>query len=99
MDTVKPTYVKILLFFKKRPDITDEQFHSHWTEVHAAGAMRTIFSEKIRRYSQVCLPTPMHPSSLNVFMTLNLFFWKSVHKRVGKENENALQGPYLTQLH
>jgi hypothetical protein len=32
MTSVQPTYIKILLFFKKRPDIT-EQFHDHWTTV------------------------------------------------------------------
>jgi len=31
----KQPYYKMLMFIKKRPDISDEQFHEHWRTVHA----------------------------------------------------------------
>jgi uncharacterized protein (TIGR02118 family) len=41
--------VKIFYLIPKRPDISDEQFHSHWRGVHAELALRI---KNLRRYVQ-----------------------------------------------
>ncbi|KAF4628520.1 hypothetical protein G7Y89_g9628 [Cudoniella acicularis] len=48
MASPKPNAVKISLFLKKRPDITDEKFHQHWREPHAKIALEnSTFVNKI----------------------------------------------------
>lgn len=41
--------IKVLYLIPKRPDISDEQFHRHWREVHAPLALRI---SGLRRYVQ-----------------------------------------------
>ena len=41
--------VKIFYLIPKRPDLSDEQFHRHWREVHAPLALRL---PGLRRYVQ-----------------------------------------------
>jgi hypothetical protein len=54
MATTAPSYVKVVLFLKKRPDITDEKFHNHWRDPHVKIAMaNSTFMSKVRRYNQV----------------------------------------------
>ncbi|KAF2099273.1 hypothetical protein NA57DRAFT_74775 [Rhizodiscina lignyota] len=50
--TSKP-YVKISLFLKKLPNISDEQFHEHWKGQHVKLAMQNkLFANKTRKYNQ-----------------------------------------------
>jgi len=47
-------YVKVSLYIKKRPDISDQQFHQHWKTQHIDIAMRNkTFMSKVRKYNQV----------------------------------------------
>ncbi len=41
--------IKVFYFIPKRPDISEEQFHRHWREVHAPLALRL---PGLRRYVQ-----------------------------------------------
>lgn len=48
-------YVRMLMFFKKLPSITEEQFHEWWKTVHADLTVSTKdFGVHILRYVQVC---------------------------------------------
>ncbi|CAG8954367.1 hypothetical protein HYFRA_00005992 [Hymenoscyphus fraxineus] len=51
----EPKFVKVTLFIKKLPHITDEFFHNYWRKEHAEGSMfkGSIFAEKVLRYNQV----------------------------------------------
>jgi hypothetical protein len=47
-------YLKISLFLKKLPNITEEQFHEHWKGQHVNLAMENkTFTSKTRKYNQV----------------------------------------------
>jgi hypothetical protein len=47
-------YLKFLMFFKKLPSITDEQFHEWWKTVHADLTVSCLnFNVHILRYVQV----------------------------------------------
>jgi hypothetical protein len=42
-----------MLFLNKRPEITDENFHSHWKTTHVEIALENkTFRSKVKRYSQ-----------------------------------------------
>ncbi|KAK5737320.1 hypothetical protein LTR17_006737 [Elasticomyces elasticus] len=46
--------LKISLFLKKQPNLTDEFFHKHWKTQHVDVALRNrTFASKARRYNQV----------------------------------------------
>ena len=47
--------VKISVFFKKLPNVSDEHFHQHWATVHAdlTVASKAFNVYKIQRYIQV----------------------------------------------
>ncbi|KAK0382916.1 hypothetical protein NLU13_8832 [Sarocladium strictum] len=46
-------YVKVSLFLRKRPDLSDEYFHAYWANNHIAPAFENRkFMEKVRRYNQ-----------------------------------------------
>lgn len=53
----KPNFepaIKISVFFRKREDITHEEFFKHWQTVHADLALAVkSFQDNIIRYSQV----------------------------------------------
>ena len=50
-------YLKISLFLKKLPNITDEQFHNHWKTKHVDLAMEnSTFVKVTRKYNQVRQP-------------------------------------------
>ncbi|KAK5729367.1 hypothetical protein LTR17_011997 [Elasticomyces elasticus] len=47
-------YLKISLFLKKQPNVTDEFFHKHWKTQHVDVALRNkTFASKARKYNQV----------------------------------------------
>ncbi|KAK1044098.1 hypothetical protein LTR33_015338 [Friedmanniomyces endolithicus] len=47
-------YLKISLFLKKQPHVSDEFFHKHWETQHVDVAMRNkTFLAKARKYNQV----------------------------------------------
>lgn len=47
-------YLKISLFLKKLPNISDEQFRNHWKGQHIQIAMQNkTFMAKTRKYNQV----------------------------------------------
>jgi hypothetical protein len=51
--------IKISLFLKKKDDVTDDFFHSHWKGKHVETALRSEnFSELVVRYNQVSILTP-----------------------------------------
>jgi CRISPR/Cas system CSM-associated protein Csm2 small subunit len=46
--------IKILLFNRKLDNLSDEEFHNYWKNVHAALVKRTtILTNTIKRYVQV----------------------------------------------
>ncbi|TPX08007.1 uncharacterized protein E0L32_010338 [Thyridium curvatum] len=46
-------YVKISIFLRKLPHITDEYFHAYWANNHIIPALANkLFVEKVRRYNQ-----------------------------------------------
>ncbi|KAJ4309788.1 hypothetical protein N0V94_008766 [Neodidymelliopsis sp. IMI 364377] len=46
-------YFRALIFFSKKPDVTDEFFHDHWKSVHADLTLRTPDAGvKLTRYVQ-----------------------------------------------
>lgn len=50
-------YYRILLLFKKRPDVTEEYFHTHWKTVHADLTMAgKNIGVRVSRYVQVSSP-------------------------------------------
>lgn len=50
-------YVKISIFLRKLPHITDEYFHAYWANNHIIPALANkLFVEKVRRYNQVSSP-------------------------------------------
>lgn len=55
----KPNFepaIKISVFFRKREDITHEEFFKHWQTVHADLTLAVqSFQDNIIRYSQVCV--------------------------------------------
>jgi hypothetical protein len=52
--SAKP-YLKVSLFIKKLPNITDEQFRAHWKGPHATIALENkTFVKNVRKYNQVC---------------------------------------------
>jgi hypothetical protein len=62
MEGPKPTgpapkpgkYLKISLYLKKKPEVTDEYFHAYWANNHIAPALlNKDFVSKVRRYNQV----------------------------------------------
>jgi len=56
-------YVKVSLYLKKIPEISDEQFHHHWKGQHVEIAMRNkTFTEKVRKYNQVRRRVVTRPS-------------------------------------
>ncbi len=45
--------VKITMFIKKLPNVSDDYFHAYWAANHVAPAMRLKnFRDKVRRYNQ-----------------------------------------------
>jgi hypothetical protein len=47
-------YFRAMIFFNKKPGLTDEFFHEHWKSVHADLTMRVEGAGvKLVRYSQV----------------------------------------------
>ncbi|KAH6673037.1 EthD domain-containing protein [Halenospora varia] len=64
-----PNAVKVMLFLKKRPDITDEKFHQHWREPHVKIALEnTTFTSKVRRYNQVHTSPELKAQAQNLGM-------------------------------
>lgn len=46
--------IKVMLFLNKRPEVSDEKFHSHWKTTHIEIALENkVFRSKVRRYSQL----------------------------------------------
>jgi hypothetical protein len=53
------SYIKVSLFIKKLPTISDEQFRKHWKGPHADIALENkTFVRLVRKYNQVCLCFP-----------------------------------------
>lgn len=47
-------YVRLLIFFNKRPDVSEEEFHEWWRTVHADLALSVAgFGGHCMRYVQV----------------------------------------------
>lgn len=47
-------YLKISLYLRKQPHVTDEYFHAYWANNHLVPAMNNkTFMERTRRYNQV----------------------------------------------
>jgi len=48
-------YLKVSFFIKKKPGLSDEDFHSHWEGVHKDLPQRVPeFMKIVKRYQQVC---------------------------------------------
>jgi len=48
-------YYKVSYFLKKKPGISDEEFHAHWEGVHKDLPQRIPkFMKIVKRYQQVC---------------------------------------------
>ncbi|KAL3470508.1 hypothetical protein BJX99DRAFT_264189 [Aspergillus californicus] len=46
-------YVKIMMYLKRRPDVSDEQFHHRWSKEHVEIALSNpVFKSKILRFNQ-----------------------------------------------
>jgi hypothetical protein len=47
-------YLKVSLFLKKLPTVTDDYFHAYWANNHVKVALENdTFRHKVRRYNQV----------------------------------------------
>lgn len=47
-------YLRITMYIRKLPGITDDYFHAYWANNHREAALaNSTFAAKIRRYSQV----------------------------------------------
>lgn len=47
-------YLKVTVFVKKKPEVTDEYFHAYWANNHIVPALANKnFMDKVRRYNQV----------------------------------------------
>lgn len=55
--------LKLTIFQQRNPSLTEEEFHKHWTEKHAALASAWFAKNGILGYTQVLLPSPPHLSS------------------------------------
>ena len=50
----KPNYLKVMLYLKKKDDVSDDTFHTHWRTKHVDLAFKNpTFMSKTRRYIQV----------------------------------------------
>ena len=48
-------YLKVSLYLRKLPEISDEYFHGYWRNNHLVPAFANdTFMSKVRKYSQVC---------------------------------------------
>ena len=47
--------LRLLVFVKKQPDLTYDQFYDHWINVHAPKVAPWIVKHNIKTYTQVCL--------------------------------------------
>lgn len=49
-------YVKVSLYLKKLPHVSDDHFHAYWANNHLVPAFaHQKFMDKVRRYNQVSL--------------------------------------------
>lgn len=52
-------YLKISLYLRKQPHVTDEYFHAYWANNHIEPALKNKkFTDRVRRYNQVRSPAP-----------------------------------------
>ncbi|KAI1779149.1 hypothetical protein F4818DRAFT_403492 [Hypoxylon cercidicola] len=50
----KSKYLKVSIFFKKHPSITDDYFHAYWANNHVEPLLKLAkFKDKVRKYNQV----------------------------------------------
>ena len=62
----KPKHVRIMLYLKKREDVSDEKFHSHWRTKHVDLAFQNkTFMSKTRRYTQARISNKSSPRVKN----------------------------------
>lgn len=64
------TVYRVITFFSKRPDLTDEEFSHHWEKVHAPLVMPWALKHGFIGYVQVRLP-PCILTNIVVLSTLN----------------------------
>jgi hypothetical protein len=63
-------YLKVSVFLKKKPEVTDDFFHAYWANNHIVPALATqTFMDKVRRYNQVspAFAAPYNLSKLKPF--------------------------------
>lgn len=57
-------YLKISLYLRKQPNVTDAYFHAYWANNHLEPALKNkTFTDKTRRYNQVPNLSPCLPSA------------------------------------
>lgn len=60
-------YIRLLMFVKKRPDVSDEKFHEWWKTIHADLAVSVAgFGGHCKRYVQLH-QTPEHREELSKY--------------------------------
>ncbi|KAK4895101.1 hypothetical protein LTR27_006707 [Elasticomyces elasticus] len=66
-------YLKISLFLKKQPNVTNEFFHKHWKTQHVDVALRNkTFANKARKYNQVYRKVHVTPELREQAMTFGI---------------------------
>lgn len=79
-------YVKVSLFLKKQPHVTDDHFHAYWAHNHLNPAFANkTFMDKVRRYNQVC-EDGLHPSRCECLSDIQHHItpeWREMAKSLG----------------
>jgi uncharacterized protein (TIGR02118 family) len=85
--------IKVFALLPKKPDISNEQFHRHWREVHAPLALRI---KTLKRYVQSHrLPPPIPGFSASPYEGVAEVWFDSVETATGlRTNPDYLEGAY-----
>jgi hypothetical protein len=60
--TALPSPIRIAFFVTRNPNITEEEFHYHWSTHHAPLVTPWLMKSGVLEYNQVCLPLISSPS-------------------------------------
>lgn len=68
-------YLKVAFFLKKKPGVSDEEFHSHWEGVHKDLPQRIPeFMKVVKRYQQVSrIPLPANVPPQKLFVPESIY--------------------------
>ena len=62
--------LRVSLFFKRRPDISEKQFNDHWSNIHAPLTKEWLVRHGVVKYTQYHAPPSLHSSTLESFPEL-----------------------------